>query len=143
MPVGIKVGTSGIYTIAATEINDLNYVTLEDTKTGVFTELAKNSYIFNFTAGENEQRFKLHFSALSMDEKMETVASIYSYQKTVYINLNGNVKGDIFIYNISGQLVTSKPSAVGMNEITLSNTGNYIVKVISKENPVVTKVYIQ
>ncbi len=142
VPLGVH-GISGTYTIAATEINDLNFVTLEDTKTGVFTELANSSYTFNFATGEKEQRFKLHFSALGIGETVNTTANIFSYQQTVYINLNENVKGDIFVYSITGQLVTSKPSAVGMNEIKLSNTGNYIVKVISKESSVVRKVYIQ
>ncbi len=140
--VGIH-GISGTYTLAATEINDLNFVTLEDTKTGIFTELAKNPYTFNLATGENEQRFKLHFSTLGIGETGNTTANIYSHQQTVFINLNEKVKGDIFIYNIAGQLITSKPSAAGMNEIKLSNTGNYIVKVISKESSVVKKVYIQ
>jgi len=143
VPVGVKARVSGTYTIAATEINDLQYVTIEDTKTGIFTELAKSAYTFNFEAGENEMRFKLHFSALSIDEKKVTEANIYSYVKTVYINLADNVEGDIFICNIAGQMVATKLSAKGMNEIGMNTTGNYIVKVITKNNTTVKKVFIQ
>jgi hypothetical protein len=141
--VGVKAGATGTYTIAATEIIDLQFVALEDTKTGIFTELSAKPYTFNFTAGDNEQRFKLHFSALSVPENQAENVTIYSYQKTVYINLGENVKGDVYIYNIAGQLISSKPSSVGMNEIGLQNTGNYIVKVITKNNTVVRKVFIQ
>ena len=35
VPLGMKVSTEGIYTIAATEVNDLSAISLEDTKTGI------------------------------------------------------------------------------------------------------------
>ena len=126
VPVGVKAGVSGTYTIAATEINNLQYATLEDTKTGIFTALANNAYTFNMDKGEDEMRFKLYFSMLGVPEPKSVAATVYSYQKTAYINMNSLVKGDIFIYNIAGKLVASKLSVKGTNEINLSNTGNYI-----------------
>ncbi|MFZ4707611.1 MAG: T9SS type A sorting domain-containing protein, partial [Bacteroidales bacterium] len=143
VPVGVKIGTSGTYTIAATEINNLEWVALEDTKTGIFTELAKSGYTFNFTTGENEKRFNLHFSALGIADDQPQAADIYSYQKTVYINLNDNGKGDVFIYNISGQLVASIPSARGMNRVDLANMGNYIIKVVTGKATEVRKVFVK
>ncbi len=106
--VGLRVGTSGAYTIASTEMNDLRYVTLEDSETGIFTDLTDNSYTFNAAPGDNEQRFKLHFSALSVNEKESVNANIYSYQNTVYVNMKDNVKGDVYIYNTAGQLIATK-----------------------------------
>jgi len=143
VPVGVKAGVSGTYTIAATEINDLQYATLEDTKTGIFTELANNAFTFYFDKDENELRFKLHFSMLGVSDSKSVAATVYSYQKTAYINMNGLVKGDIFIYNIAGQLVATKVSVKGTNEINLSNTGNYIVKVITDKTSLVKKIFIQ
>ena len=143
VPVGVRIGIKGIYTIAATEIKDLSNVTLEDSKTGIFTDLLKGSYSFSFTPGENEQRFMLHFGPLSINETENSLAGIFSYSNTVSVNLKNNVTGDIHIYNIAGQLVATKLSATGSNEIKLMNTGNYIVKVISKESTVVKKVWIQ
>jgi hypothetical protein len=143
VPVGIHVGVNGTFTIAATEMNDLKYVTLEDTKTGIFTDLSVKPYTFNFTAGENEQRFVLHFSALSVNEKESTVANIYSNNQTVYVNMKDQLKGDIFVYDISGKLITSKVSVQGTTEIGLNVTGNYIVKVITKDNTEVKKVFIK
>ena len=143
VPVGVKAGVSGTYIIAATEINNLQYVTLEDTKTGIFTELAKSAYSFFFNPGEDELRFKLHFSALGITDNQSEAANIYSYQKTVFVNLKDQVKGDIYIYNISGQLVASVISASGMNRIYLANTGNYIVKVVSEKIALVKKAFIE
>ena len=141
--VGVHARTSGVYTIAAIEINDLQYVTLEDTKTGAFTDLVKNSYSFSFVPGENEQRFILHFSALGVNDLENSFANIYSNSRIVYVDLKDNVKGDIFIYNISGQLVASVPAAQGKSKISLVNTGNYIVKVITDQSTMVKKVFVQ
>jgi hypothetical protein len=141
--LGVKAGASGIYTIAATEINDLAIVTLEDTKTAVFADLKSGSYSFNFVAGENENRFVLHFGTLSVGETEIASANIYSFGKTVHVNMNAGVMGDIYIYNISGQLVASKASAQGTTQIGVPVTGNYIVKVISRNNTVVRKVSVQ
>jgi hypothetical protein len=143
VPVGIHAGTNGTFTIAATEINDLSYVTLEDTKTGVFTELANKSYTFDFIAGENEQRFKLHFSSVGVDEKETTSANIYSYQQTVYVNLADNTQGDIYIYNLAGQLITAQESASGNVRIGLTSTGVYMVKVITEKETLTQKVVIR
>ena len=141
--IGIHSGTSGTYTIAATEINDLQNVKLEDTKTGIITDLTTKSYTFEFTAGENESRFKLHFTALGMDEKETTSANIYSYQQTVYVNLADNTQGDIYIYNLAGQLVTAKESASGNVRIGLTSTGVYMVKVVTQKETLTQKVVIR
>jgi hypothetical protein len=143
VPVGVRAGTSGTYTIAATEINDLQNVKLEDTKTGIMTDLTSKSYTFEFTAGENESRFKLHFTALGVDEKETTSANIYSYQQTVYVNLADNTNGDIYIYNLAGQLVTAKESASGSVRIGLSSTGVYMVKVVTQKETLTQKVVIR
>jgi hypothetical protein len=142
VPVGVKIGTTGTYTIAATEINDMPYATLEDTKTGIFTELAKSSYTFNFTPGEDEMRFKLHFSALSVDEEINQQASIYSFHKTAYINQNTLKVADIYIYNAAGQLITSHESATGLLAVQLQTSGVYIVKVISNKQIQTKKIFI-
>lgn len=142
VPVGIHVGVNGTFTISATEINDFSKVTLEDTKTAVFTDLLTSSYTFNFVPGENEQRFVLHFGPLSVNEIENSDAIIYSYHETVYVNMKDKQVGDIYIYNIAGQLVATKMSAQGMNEIGINKTGNYIVKVITRDNTLVKKVFI-
>jgi hypothetical protein len=143
VPVGMRVNKEGIYTITATEVNDLANVSIEDTKTGIFTDLLKGSYSFSFTTGENEERFLLHFSPLSVNEMNYSLANIYSCSQTVYVDLNNTVKGDIFIYTVAGQLVASVPEAGGSIRINLANTGYYIVKVITDKSTLVKKVWVQ
>jgi hypothetical protein len=142
VPLGIYSGAAGTYTLAATEINDLTGVTLEDTHTGIFTDLTKSPCSVELTAGESGQRFMLHFGPLSIEDKESTPASIYSYRHTAYISMNGNTTGDIFIYTISGQLVATLTSASGMNEVQLPVSGTYIVKVVGVKTMGVKKVFI-
>jgi len=143
VPVGVKAGTGGTYTIAATEVNNLQYATLEDTQTGVFTGLATNTYTFQMEKGEDEMRFKLHFSMTAVPDNKNVAATIYSYRKTAYINLKSGVEGNIFIYNLAGQLIETRLSARDMNEINLRKTGNYIVKIVSDKSTQVKKIFIQ
>jgi PKD repeat protein len=143
VPVGLHAGASGNYTISAPEINNFSEVSLEDTKTGVLTDLMKNSYSFNYIPGGIENRFLLHFGPLSVAEANSPQVNIYGYSRTVYVDLKNKAKGDIFIYNISGQLVAAKKEAYGMNTFSLDNTGNYIVKIISPETILVKKLWIQ
>jgi len=140
--VGIHTGVSGIYTIAATEINDIAKVSLEDTQTGIFTDLQKGAYSFSAVAGEDEQRFVLHFDPLSVNETYNSFANIYSSEKTVFIDLNSDLKADIFIYNMSGQLIATVPSAKGSNRINLLSSGNYIIKLITDKSIMVKKIWI-
>jgi len=142
VPLGMKVGIEGVYTLKATEVNDLPNVSLEDTKTGIFTDLLKGSYTFSASPGENEQRFLLHFDVQSVNETKSSFANIYGFEKTVFIDLNENINGDIFIYNVSGQLISSLLSAHGTERVNLEITGNYIVKVIAKNSVIVKKVWV-
>jgi len=143
VPVGVHVGANGVYTIAATEVNNIPEVTLEDTKTGIYTDLLKGSYSFSFTPGENEQRFMLHFGPLAVNNVENSFANIYSNSHTVYIDMKDNMKGNIFVYNMTGQLVAKVPASQGRSTINLANTGNYIVKVICDKSTMVKKVFIQ
>ncbi|HOW31837.1 MAG TPA: T9SS type A sorting domain-containing protein, partial [Bacteroidales bacterium] len=134
---------SGSYTIAATEINDLTNVKLEDTKTGIITSLAEKSYTFNWEAGEDEHRFILRFAAVGTPEPEEAVSSIYSYDKTAVIDLPGNVRGDVYVYNLAGQPVAAKESVTGQIRINLSPTGVYVVKVVTGKQTLTKKVWIR
>ena len=142
VPMGIYTGAAGTYTLAATEINDLTGVTLEDTHTGIFTDLTKSPCSVELAAGESGQRFILHFGLLSIEEKESSPASIYSYRHTAYIRMNENTSGDIFIYSISGQLVATIPSASGIKEVQLPVSGTYIVKVVAEKATEVRKIFI-
>lgn len=140
--VGMRVNRGGFFTIASSEANGFGNLQLEDTKTGVFTDLKYNSYSFSFNPGENEERFVLHFSTLSVDEPQGEIAGIYSCSHTVNVDIKNIGNGDIYIYSISGQLLAGGHASKGINKFSLTDKGNYIVKVISSEGTMVKKVLI-
>ena len=145
VPLGIHAYKTGIYTIAATETGNLKDIILEDLKTGILTQLTTKPYSFTFETGEKELRFKLYFDPVlytGTDETESQVATVYSYEHTIHVNLNDWVKGDILIYNIEGQQVAAKTPAQGINSFALPGTGIYIVKVITGEQTMVRKVFI-
>jgi len=143
VPVGFTAMNSGTFTIRAPKTGDISAVLLEDLLTGIKTDLLTRNYVFNYTAGENEKRFLLHFGPLEVNEAENQLAAIYSDHRAVYIEMKDNVKGDVYIYSIAGQLVASAPLSQGLNKLNLSNTGNYIVKVVTNQNAIVKKVWIQ
>lgn len=145
VPLGIRANTAGTYTIAATQLLDMPSATLEDTQTGIFTDLSAGSYSFTAGPGEKEVRFILHFntSVTSLTDPAKSLANIYSYQNTAFIDLKDQAKGNIFIYNVSGQLIRTQAASKGMNEVKLPNTGIYMVKVITAKSTMVKKIWIE
>lgn len=141
--IGLRANSNGQFTIAATEANGFADVKLEDTKTGTLTDLNTNAYSFAFNSDEDEERFILHFETLAVPGSNPDMNSIYAANSAVIINLSQQAKGDILIYNISGQLVARSRATGGTNRIEIAHSGNYIVKVINNESTLIKKVWIQ
>jgi hypothetical protein len=141
--LGFSNSVSGTYSIGINQLNGISKATLEDTKTNTFTDLIKGSYAFSWAAGEDNKRFKLHMGTVGVEESPDSDITIYSYQKTAYINLKNQHTGDIYIYNMAGQLITSRETASGLVNIGINAPGVYIVKVVSEKKITTTKVYIQ
>ena len=133
---------SGEYQLGIQDISDIPVAMLEDTKTNTFHDLLAGAYAFSYTAGESDKRFLLHLGVSAVTENPKSEAAIYSNLNTVYINLKGQSQGNIYVYNMAGQLITTLPAKQGMNEIRLQHSGNYIVKVVDRTNSTVKKVWI-
>jgi len=140
--LGFSNSESGTYSIGINQVNSLNKATLEDTRTNTFTDLLKGSYSFSYEIGENDQRFKLHLETVGVEETPATEIAIYSYRKTAYINLPENTNGDIYIYTIAGQMITSLESVSGLVPVILTAPGVYIVKVVGETKISTAKVLI-
>lgn len=141
--LGFSNSLSGTYSISINQINGISKATLEDTKTNTFTNLLKGSYAFSWAAGEDNKRFKLHMGTVGVDESQDSDISIYSYQKTAYINLKNQLKGDVYIFNMAGQLITSVEKASGLVSAGINTPGIYLVKVVSNNKTSVAKILIR
>jgi hypothetical protein len=84
-------------------------------------------------------------TALNMGIKPveSSLAAAYSFNKTVYVNMKDNSKGNIYIYNAEGKLIRSVPALQGLNSIDLDATGIYIVKVLTANVNMVKKVWVK
>ena len=142
MPLSFTAGVSGSYTIAIEENNDFDVVYLEDLKTGVLHNL-ETAYEFSYVEGENADRFVIHFGQISMDNAQNGLV-VYSNQNNVYVYNANNLRGDVQIYSVMGQLVTSVSLEDGMNVIGLNDVNTYyVVKVLTDNTVVSEKVYIK
>lgn len=143
VPVGFKAGVDGVYTIDITENNDIATVILEDLLTGNITDLNTSSYTFNYTAGENEGRFIVHFKPLGISDNLATFVNVYSENRDVVITVPMNTEGQVFIYNMMGQQVANSTIDDVQTRIRLEQSANYLVEVISGDNAVTKKVFVK
>jgi len=141
--LGFSNSLSGTYSIGISQANGIGKATLEDTKTNTFSDLLKGAYSFSYQAGESDQRFKLHLGTVGVEETPDSEIAIYSYHETAYINLKDQWKGDIYIYNMAGQLITSREAATGLVSLGINAPGIYIVKVVSDKKTTTAKIFIQ
>ena len=129
VPVGFTAVQSGNFTISAVQTGEFPVVTLEDLVKGTFTDLLTNSYTFTYTAGDQENRFLLHFTSLSVNENKADPIHIYSSEKFVYISVPSNKSGSVKIFNTLGQDVTEASIYDVMTKLTIDQAGVYIVQV--------------
>jgi hypothetical protein len=142
IPLGFRNTLSGTYQLGIDQVADISVAVLEDTKVGIFHDMMTGPYSFDYTAGESDKRFILHFGTTGISDPEKAAVSIYSYQKTVYINLIDQAIGDVFVYNAAGQLLKTQKASRGMNEMKLPGTGVYMVKVVTAKSTTVKKVWI-
>jgi hypothetical protein len=108
-------------------------IVLEDQKQGILQDLSVNrQYSFSYISGENEHRFKLHFTEISATGDPALV-SIYSHDRTIMVNNFTGLNGEIFIYDLTGRMLLNKNLGSGnLSSFNLNAaTGPYLVKVIT------------
>jgi hypothetical protein len=147
--LGFSCNTTGIYTITAngTENFASNVpVILQDVKLNVYHDLKTNPvYSFSYQTEDDENRFKLWFQEVTgINNPDINNLRVYSFDKTVVIENNNGLTGEVGIYDITGRQISS-------NVLTNQSTtqipvnvacGTYIVKIITANGPVNAKVFI-
>ena len=112
VPLGIKIGTAGNYSIAINAVDGLfentnQDIYLEDTYTGVVHDLRTVPFSFTTDKGTFEDRFILRYidnSTLDTSEfESNTGIVIYTTNNQIKINSNSNQIEDIIVYDILGK----------------------------------------
>jgi len=104
---------AGIYNIAIKEIADISTTILEDTKTGTFHNLLSKAYEFAWNPDmDDEQRFKLHFKSVGINENQISESNILIYA----------ANNEIIIKNVTGIVETDGSRMVGTGCVSLTVT---------------------
>ena len=150
VPMSLNVGANATYTITASEMSSFangTTITLEDTKTGTFTNLMQQAvYTFTASPADNANRFKVHFGVNGINENTNGNISIYSNSNVIYVNNNSNeVVKEIVVMNVLGQEILNKKAAnTTVNTITMDvASAYYVVKVVTENKVYTEKVYVR
>lgn len=142
IPLNFEAGVDGYYSITASSLETFaegTVIILEDTKANSTHELTENPvYEFQAFVNDDPERFKLHFAGSFAIPESSTPEgfNIYSSGKTIYLNSSKEQIAIVNIYNVTGQLIASKPLIVnGLTRFEVqTQTGWYVVKVLINED---------
>lgn len=147
IPFGFVKNDAGSFSIGMQEQLDGYIVYLTDLQTGQEFNLTDNgSYNFTATAGDDPNRFLLHFAPVSVAKPAVADASvIYTFGGNIFIS-NAPAQSEIRVSNLMGQVIL-RTSANG-NGLTTINAaslpeGIYVVSVVSGNQVVSKKVSIR
>jgi len=74
---------------------------------------------------------------------LTAASDAYSFQKTIFVDIKDNSKGEVYIYTVSGKLVYSAPTVQGISRYCFKIPGIYVVKIQTTTVNLVKKVLIK
>jgi len=121
---------AGVYSIAIKEIADIPTAILEDSKTNTFHNMLSKAYEFTWNPDmDDEQRFKLHFKAVGINETEISESNILIYAADHQIFIKGAESGNVVILDVMGRIVLQQN--INASELTTIpvnlKTGVYVV----------------
>jgi hypothetical protein len=143
VPMAFEANIGGTYTIEAIETSEFVNVVLEDRTNGVQTDLLTGSYPFNYTTGDDINRFFVHFTPLGTPELAANSINIWANDHKIYVQAPATT-GNIVVYNMMGQEVVRTDIEAGLNVIPMNEVNTYfIVKVLGSDVTETGKVFIK
>lgn len=157
VPLNIEVGAATTYVMTFEGLNNFNpflTVFLEDKGISTGTRKlinikATGQYTFSSKPGDSPERFLLHFrNGNGSEDPSETTSensvTIYSYSKSVYLNLGSENGGTLKVYDTFGKEVYSSDNCnEGLNRYDLNLAkGCYIIKYVNNGRMETQKVFI-
>ncbi len=144
VPMGLKVPTQGIYTIAVGEVDGLftaksQNIYLEDLELGIIHDLRANPYSFTATQGINNSRFVLRYTdAVAGNEDFvgdETNVFVVANESLSVTSLKESIKA-IEIFDVLGRRLYENNSLNTQSQAinTLQKTNSGLIIYITLEN---------
>lgn len=141
VPMYINIGQSGQYSINPdiSELDPFTVVTLQDLQLGLFHDLSNGAYNFTSTVVNNSNRFVLHFNTVLTDGNL-TINNTTIYTADNKLHINSAEAGILEVYDLLGKRIIKAELNSGMNVISLSSKGVYLVRVSNSKEVITEKV---
>ncbi len=153
IPVHLEAGTNGIYVLTCDNISGFEDIPiyLEDLKEHTIINVISGFAYEFFTSPDDEAaRFLIHFSnenAPGIEENNSelTGVSVYSYDKTIYINSKEKISGQIRVIDMLGiTLHSEKINESAFIKINIQDKkGYYLVHLLTDKGIITGKVFIR
>ena len=144
--LGFNMAVSGEVTFSLSNVNDFTEIILEDKQEGVFTDLIKNAYTFNYSDEDAETgRFTIHFKKEALSEVEElTGFKVYADRDEIYLKSDKALENvNVELYNLSGQVVLSNHfESLKTKNIQTDLSGVFILKISSNSGNITTKLIL-
>jgi hypothetical protein len=149
--LGFKTTISGQFTLTSDMVSTFtangNTVYLEDLNTGAYQDLSANStYAFTSAATTGLNRFVLHFNPTitSISEVAKNEVQLFGYNNQIHITSLNLLDGDVTVYDILGQVVTSKHLSGSTSEVINLDPKSavYIVKYTTNSQTITKRIFI-
>ena len=143
--MGFNMNGDGEVVFSLKDVNNFTEIIIEDKQEGVFIDLLKKDYTFQYYSDDDEfGRFTLHLSnkALREDDNLANL-KIYNSDNTIYIK-SPSVLVDVVVklYNINGREVYSEKYSEIKDKVISTNLerGVYVLDIEAKESRTTQKV---
>jgi hypothetical protein len=143
VPLGFTAVQSGVFTISASETSEFPFIWLEDLFTGSVTNLLTDSYTFNFTTGDQEKRFIVHFvEQVAVPVEKDDPVIIYSCNKEIYFDFTQDAQGILSLSDMLGKEILSTRINNELKKLSVDRDGIYIVRIILNGKVITKKILI-
>jgi hypothetical protein len=147
VPLGLKVGTEGNYTLTARNMESFSPqvpIRLDDLKLNTTQDMRLNdTYSFTAAPGDAEHRFNVRFySPVDVPDPGLTNLLVYADHGRLVMNNTGNYKGLLHVYNAAGQLINTWQMQPGIQTVAHLPIGMYVVKAVTGKATVSRKVIL-
>jgi hypothetical protein len=150
VPLGFNAQITGQYTfnfgLVSSFTNNGNSVYLKDLNTGAYQDLSSDSvYQFSSNVTTGLSRFLLYFNKTSgIDDYSNNQVQIFSNGNEVNIKSSSVLNGDVFVYDVLGQVVASRHVSGSTSAVFSldAKSAVYIVKYTSANQTISRRILI-
>ena len=144
MPINFKAEKNGSYTLSIDIEADMDYLHLIDNMTGADVDLLANpSYTFDARTSDYASRFRLLFSANTVDDNTSTGSATFAYFNGSEWVVNSNGNATLQVVDVMGRVLSSE-TVNGNHTMNLNlSTGVYMLRLVNGNDVKTQKIVVR